>query len=264
METTETKDIKLDLLQSVNGNSNHITDNTYQPDHFKDLVEKEYPLNEMIEKLSNVREDKVKIKELILQLEPDFIKSAEQLKSVFDTEFKNMVKTLNEKFNNEVIKIQQLYRKEMLGEGLIKLVNEVSRIHWTLVMKEKSVNLYKCYNPPFEVNEGFYESGEIRDYEKPVTSLRGIYVNILHPKVTTGTIHLSTEGGRHPNCDSPGFGVACAGTLEGKEVSVTDTDNLISLLDEISSTYERMHLDSAYFEPVGSFKIRKEKAQWTT
>jgi hypothetical protein len=264
METKEHQDIKANLLQSVNGHGNCVIELNYQLDHYKDIAHREYATSDLITKLNTVKQDKIKVMELVVESEIDFIKSAEKLKSVFDTEFKNMVKQLNDRFNAEIINLQQTYRKLMIGEGLINLVNEVSEAGWVLVMKNKSVNLYRCYNPAFDVTEGFYESGEVYDYNSPVTLLRGIYVNVLHPKITTGTIHLSTEGGRHPNCDSDGFGSACPGTLDGREIPVHDVKSLIALLDEIGLTYERMHLDSAYFVPASSHTIRKEEPQWTT
>jgi hypothetical protein len=264
METKEHQNLKTTLLQSINGNGSGVIELKYQLDHYKDIAHREYVTSELITKLTNIKQDKIKVMELVVESEIDFIKSAEKLQSVFDTEFKNMVKQLNDRFNTEIINLQQTYRKLMIGEGLINLVNEMSKAGWVLVMKDKSVNLYKCYNPAFEVIEGFYENREIYDYNSPVTHLKGIYVNILHPKITTGTIHLSTEGGRHPNCDGDSFGVACPGTLDGREIPVHDTGRLIALVDEIYITYERMHLDSAYFVPSSSHTIRKEEPQWTT
>jgi hypothetical protein len=220
---------------------------------------------DIIQKLQCVKEDKIKVREILIESEIDFVKSCKQLKTVYESEFKGMIQKLNDLYNSELLELKQLYRKAVVGEQLISLVNEVSKEGWVLVMKDTSVNLYKCYNPPYHVTVGNYENGDIHDYEEPVTSLRGIYLNILHPKITSGSIHLSTEGGQHPNCDSRGFGVACQGTLDEREIPVTDIEALVSLLQEISTTYEQMHLESAYYIPTGAHEIiKKGSNEWTT
>jgi hypothetical protein len=197
----ETQDIKTNLLETINSNNTSENGSGYTIDHFKRIIEEEFPIDEVIQKLSRVKEDRIKVRELVIESEIDFIKSVKQLQSVYDSEFKNMVQKLNERFNSEILNLQQLVRKTIVGEALVNLVNEIAEYGWVLVMKKNSVNLYKCYNPSQAVMEGMYENGESHLYDEPVCYLRGIYLNILHPKITTGTIHLSTEGQQHPNCD---------------------------------------------------------------
>jgi hypothetical protein len=110
------------------------------------------------------------------------------------------------------------------------------------------------------VTEGHNEKGVIKEYDEPVCSIRGIYVNILHPQVTYGSILLSTEN-QHPNCDKKNFGSACVGSLENRDLPLDDSQKLLDLLNEISATYEVCHLDSAYYTPTINFKTRKDK-QW--
>lgn len=124
-------------------------------------------------------------------------------------------------------------------------------------MKDNSVNAYKFYNPPYEVTEGYYNSGIVHEYSSPVCSIRGIYVNILHAKITHGTIHLSTIG-HHPNCNVGGFGQACPGSFEDRDICLSDPSKLLSLLEEISSTYEKIHLDSSYYKPTIPFDVKQE------
>ena len=257
-------DPKIDFLESVNSDSPRSVMNDYKENHVFRILETEIDSQEIFSKLSNTEQEKIKIKTIILDSRLDFINSAKKLQSVFQTELTATINKLNEKFNSEVMKIKQLYRKELIGTGLIDLVNDVSEEGWVLVMKQNSVNLYKCYNPAYSVNLGYYSSGSTREYEEPITYLRGIFINILHPKITTGTIYLHTEGGTHPNCASKGFGAACPGTLQDREISVTDTEELIGLLHEVSATYERMHLDSAYYTPTKNYTERNETPQWTT
>jgi hypothetical protein len=257
-------DPKIGFLVSVNADSPRSVVAEYKENHVFKILESEINSQEIFTRLSNTEQEKIKVRTIIMDSRLDFINSAKKLQSVFQTELTATINKLNEKFNAEVMKIKQLYSKELIGTGLINLVNDVSEEGWVLVMKENSVNLYKCYNPGFPVHLGFYTSGAVREYEEPVTNLRGIYINMLHPKITTGTIYLHTEGGIHPNCASKGFGAACPGTLQDREIPVTDTDELIGLLHEVSMTYERMHLDSAYYTPTKNYTERKETPQWTT
>lgn len=257
-------DPKLGFLTSVNGESPNSETTGYETNHILEILDSEVNSQEILTKLWNTEQEKIKVKTIILDSRLDFINSAKKLQEVFQSELTATVNKLNEKFNSEVLKIKQLYRKELIGTGLIDLVNEISEEGWVLVMKQNSVNLYKCYNPAYPVKLGYYSSGNIREYSDPVTYLRGIYVNILHPMITTGTIYLQTEGGTHPNCASKGFGAACPGTLQDREISVTDSNELICLLEEISNTYEKMHLDSAYYVPSDNYIERNETPQWIT
>jgi len=257
-------DPKTGFLMSVNGEALNSETSVYEKNHIIEILESEVNSQEVLTKLWNTEQEKIKVKTIILDSRLDFINSAKKLQEVFQSELTTTVNKLNEKFNSEVLKIKQLYRKELIGTGLIELVNDINEEGWVLVMKQNSVNLYKCYNPSYPVKLGYYSSGSIREYIEPITNLRGIYVNILHPKITTGTIYLQTEGGTHPNCASKGFGAACPGTLQDREIPVTDSDELNCLLEEISMTYEKMHLDSAYYTPTQNYTERIETPQWTT
>jgi len=255
---------KLNFLINLNGENCFDDESMPQENHFISVIEKDIDFREALLKLGESQQERVRIKTVILDSRLDFIASTKKLKSIFNEEFTKMIKALNEKYNAEVLAVKQLFRKELVGQGLINMVNEVSKAGWVLVIKENSVNLYKCYNPEFMVKLGMFEDGKVREYQNVITFLRGIYVNILHPKVTSGTIHLATDGAKHPNCEEKFFGSACPGTLEDREIPVTDPKALIALLNEISSTYEVMHLDSAYYVPSGNFTERKEQPQWTT
>lgn len=255
---------KLNLLHNLNFKSCFEDEILPEENHFISVIEKDINFHEAMLKFGDARQEKIKIKTVILDSRLDFIASTKKLKGIFHEEFKKMTKALNEKYNAEVLAVKQFFRKELVGKGLINMVNEVSKAGWVLVMKENSVNLYKCYNPEFMIKTGVFEDGRVREYENVITYLRGIYVNILHPKITSGTIQLATDAAKHPNCEEKFFGAACPGTLEDREIPVTEPEALISLLNEISQTYELMHLDSAYYIPSGNFTERKEQPQWAT
>ncbi len=83
----------------------------------------------------------------------------------------------------------------------------------------------------------------------------------MHPKITSGTIQLSTEGW-HPNCNNKSFGSACVGTLDERNIPIENPEAMVSLLREISSTYERIHLDSCYYKPDTSYSEKKGEVLW--
>lgn len=255
---------KLNFLHNLNGESCFEDEILPEENHFISVVEKDINFREALLKLGESQQERVRIKTVILDSRLDFIASTKKLKSLFNEELGKMVKSLNEKYNAEILAVKQIFRKEFVGQGLINMVNEVYKAGWVLIMKESSVYLYKCYNPEHMIKTGIFEDGRIREYQNVITFLRGIYVNILHPKITSGTIQLATDAAKHPNCEEKFFGAACPGTLEDREIPVNDLPALIALLNEISSTYEVMHLDSAYYIPSGNFTERKEEPQWTT
>lgn len=267
MEHLLLADPKLNFMNRIGSNCN--TDNGLvtlpEKDHLLDIISREISFTDIVDMLNSTKQDKINVREIILESENDFLSSVKKLKEVFNDEFTKMTDRLNDKFNEELVKIKQLFHSALIGQPLIDLVNALSPAGWILVMKDSSVNLYKCYNPPFEVFEGIYENGDIYEFDEPVCQLLGIYVNIMHPRITNGTIRLSTDGKQHPNCSEKRFGSACPGTLDGRDITLNDIPSLLTLLAEISTTYESMHMDSAYYQPSGSYSIRKEnQSAWTT
>lgn len=230
----------------------------------KNVITKELKFKDLNDKLSKARQEKVKIREVVLETELDFVSSLKQLKSVFKEELKSVVERTNDLYNNELLKLQSVYRGEVIGERLMDIVKKVSAAGWCLLMKDQSVNLCKFYNPPYEVRIGISEDlGEVREYSTAVCELKAIYVNILHTEITSGTIHLSTVN-QHPNNSEKSFGVACTGSLGERPIPLDNTDKLLELLGEISTTYERIHLDSTYFEPDVNYMLRKDLVWKTT
>jgi hypothetical protein len=224
------------------------------------VLTKEIKFKDFNERLLNSKQEKVLVKEVLVESEIDYINSLKQLKAVFKEELKTAIEKVNDLYQSETLKLQKLYKSEVVGDRLLDIVKTISKSGWILLMKESGVYCYKFYSPPFEVVEGYNDKGVIKDYDEPVCSIRGIYVNILHPKITYGSILISSEG-QHPNCDKKNFGSACVGTLENRDIPLDDSHKLLDLLNEVSNTYEVCHLDSAYYTPTINFKTRKDK-QW--
>ena len=230
----------------------------------KNVITKELKFKDLNDRLSKARQEKVRIREVVLETEIDFVSSLKQLKSVFKEELKTAIDRTNDLYRNELLKLQGLYRSEVIGDRLMDIVKKVSTAGWCLLMKDQSVNLCKFYNPPFEVRIGTSENmGEVREYSTAVCELKAIYVNILHTEITSGTIHLSTVN-QHPNCDEKNFGVACTGSLDERPIPLDNSDKLLELLNEISATYERIHLDSTYYDPNIGYSLRKDLLWKTT
>ena len=100
---------------SVNGESPNSETTGYEKNHIIEILESEVNSQEILTKLWNTEQEKIKVKTIILDSRLDFINSAKKLQEVFQTELTATVNKLNEKFNSEVLKIKQLYRKELLN-----------------------------------------------------------------------------------------------------------------------------------------------------
>ncbi|HEX2787589.1 MAG TPA: hypothetical protein VHP32_06750 [Ignavibacteria bacterium] len=230
-------------------------------------IEHEIFPQDLVQKLVSCKHEKIKIKEVKLESEIDFIKSVNQLKGVFQTELDAALEEVRTKYSEEMLNLQVIRQKEIFGSHLINLINVLSLHECCLVMKDNTIWAYKYYSPPYEVSVGTKGNNANDDsddytvqYDSPVCKIKSIYVNLLHPKITLGTIMLNTEG-RHPNAQAPGLTSVCNGTLEDRDISLSNPEELITLLDEICHTYEVMNLKSAYWQPHGSFKKVEETAE---
>lgn len=265
MEETKTLNPTLDhtFIERINETKKEESKLALASDALKNVISKEVRLKDLNDRLLSARQEKVIVKEILLESEIDFVNSLKQLKSVFREELKDAIEKVNDLYQNELLKLQILYRNEVIGEKLIELVMTVADAGWYLLMKNNSVNLCKFYSPSYEVCVGVSEHSDmVKYYEDPVCYLKAIYVNILHTKITYGTINLSTED-QHPNCEKANFGAACAGSLQDRPIPLDNPEQLLQLLNEISNTYQRIHLDSSYFTPSGTATTRKDNT-WKT
>jgi len=263
MEETKKPHLDHTFIKRLNEDKKDESKLTLAGDALKNVIIKEVRLKDLSDRLLLSRQEKVTVKEVLLESEIDFVNSLKQLKSVFKEELKTAIEKVNDLYQNELIKLQTLYRSEVIGDKLIEIVKTVADAGWYLLMKDSSVNLCKFYHPAYEVCVGVSEhSDAVKVYEDPVCYLKAIYVNILHTKITYGTINLSTDE-QHPNCEKANFGAACAGSLQDRPIPLDDPEQLLQLLNEVSRTYERIHLDSSYFTPSGNATARKDTT-WKT
>jgi hypothetical protein len=260
MEELNPPGINQDFFRRLNTKKTEDSKLSLVTDSLKNVLTKEVKFKDLNERLLKSRQEKVLVKEITLESEIEFVNSLKQLKSIFKEELKTAIEKVNDLYQSEVLKLQKIYKSEVIGDALLDIVKTINKSGWVLLMKDTGVYCYKYYNPPFEVIEGYTEKGTVKEYEDTVCSLKGIYVNILHPKVTYGTILLATEN-QHPNADKAGLGVACIGTFEERNIPLDNPAELLGLLNEIQACYEVIHLDSCYYTPEINFKIRKEE-QW--
>jgi hypothetical protein len=245
MENTNPPGINKDFFRRVNANKSEDSKLTLVSDSLKNVLAKEIKFKDLNERLLKSRQEKVLVKEITLESEIEFVNSLKQLKSIFKEELKVAIDKVNDLYTSEVLKLQKIYKSEVIGEALLNIVKTISGSGWILIFKETGVYAYKYYSPMHEVTEGYTEKGTVKEYEEPVCSLKGIYVNILHPKITYGTILLATDG-QHPNADKASMGTACNGTFEERNIPLDNANELLGLLNEIEACYEVVHLDSCY------------------
>ncbi|HEY5534391.1 MAG TPA: hypothetical protein VIL99_05595, partial [Ignavibacteria bacterium] len=215
-------------------------------DSLKNVLTKEIKFKDLNERLLKSRQEKVLVREVVLESEIEFVNSLKQLKSIFKEELKTAIDKVNDLYTSELLKLQKIYKSEVIGDALLEIVKTISKSGWILLMKDSGVYVYKYYSPAFEVYEGYTEKGTVKEYEEPVCKIKGIYINILHPSVTYGTILLATEG-HHPNVDKANFGSACIGTFEDRDIPLDNPAELLGLLNEIQACYEVISLDSCYY-----------------
>ena len=260
MENINPPGISQDFFRRVNANKpkDEQLKLSLAADSLKNILAKEMKFKDLNDRLLKSRQEKVLVKEVVLESEIEFVNSLKQLKSIFKEELKTAIDKVNDLYQSEVLKLEKIYKSEVIGNALLDIVKTISKAGWILLMKETGVYAYKYYNPPLEITEGYTEKGTIKEYESEVCSLRGIYVNILHPQITYGTILLATDG-QHPNADKSSLGVACNGTFEDRNIPLDNAQDLLDLLTEIQACYEVVHLDSCYYTPDINFKLRKEE-----
>ena len=230
--------------------------------NLRETITRELPFNDIYTKLIASKQENIRFKEIIVESEIDFIKSVNQLKAVFELQLNEAIEKVNDIYSRELLNLKSLYHKEYFGDSLLKLIKKLNENEFSLIMMNSRVYAYRYYSPALDVSEGRFESGKIHEYDEPVCQLKGVYINLLHPKVTNGTVLINTNE-THPNAKQKGLSEACVGSLEDHDIPVNDPDLLLGLLNEICEMYEVMHLDSAYFIPEGSYTCKKGELKWT-
>jgi hypothetical protein len=227
----------------------------------KELV-KTISFDQFIDRVQRATRKEILIKEVVVESNVALAKSLVRMRDAYLSEAHDMIDEMKYKYKMQVEKLEKLARETFVGETLIKLNEAIDKIGWSMHIKGKKIYLYKFYNPPFPVTEG-YKDGNAVIYMQPTCYLKGIYLDAMYHKVGGGAIMLTSEG-RHPNCQHEGFGNACTGTLNGRDIPIGDVKGLKTLLKEIATVYEKVHIDSAYFKPQIKYKINKKGNLWTT
>ena len=243
-------------------NSGDTVDITEFQNTLEHTITKELTFNDVYSKLIASKQDTIKVKEIVLESEVDFISSAKYLKTVFETQLKEAIDKVNDLYNRELLSLQTFYRNKLAGEGLMNLIKVLNENDYSIVIMNSRIYAYRYYKPEHQVCEGHFQSGTIYDYHERVCNLKGVYVNLLHPKITNGSVMISTDD-RHPNANGSGLSEVCVGNLDGRLIPLENTEALVDLLNEICETYEVMHLDSAYFIPEGEYTVKEVKIKWT-
>lgn len=206
-------------------------------------------------RLRNVVQDRVKVKEVTIETEVDITRSISNMRAQYQREVENKISIMNNRFEVLAEKLTKTYKQTIAGEKLTELVNIVGTHNWSLIMKPNSVNLVYFYNPYFQLVRGVRtDLGEAYLYKSPVCLIKAIYFNILHESIGGSTIRLSLSG-RHPNVEHAEFGTSCPGNLADEKIPLDNPQELLTLLNRVKKTYETAHLESSYYRPT----IEKER-----
>lgn len=236
-----------EFFESIGGTTEGSPRAELDPNDLVQTLSREISVSELVAKLQQSRQNRVMVKEVVIQEDPQIVRTIQRMRSNYIEQMDTALRRMNDLYVSKVEEVNKMYREAVVGEKLINLINRLNG--WQLVIKPNFVHLCKFYAPPkpvtISVSEGY---GTTIEYEEPICHIKAIYVNLLHSKITRGTIKLSTIK-QHPNVSENGLGTACVGELEDREITMNDPDNLIILLKEIETTYERIHSDSAYYNP---------------
>lgn len=248
------------FIKRINSDTSEVS--TEQEFDLMKSIYSELSTQEVYKKLLASKQQNIKVKEVILESEIDFITSAKNLKNVFEVQLNNAIDKVTDIYNRELLNLQSYYRNKLAGEGLMELIKSLNESEYSIVMMNSRIYAYKYYDPFHSVCEGQFQSGITYVYDEPVCLLKGVYVNLLHPKITNGSILISTDS-RHPNASNSGLTEVCVGNLEDRKIPLENIEDLLELLNNICSTYEVMHLDSAYFMPEQNYTIKQGVLKWT-
>jgi hypothetical protein len=237
---------------------------TIEKTDLRKVIKKQVPFSVLQDKMKNARVEDVIITEVFCENEVEIIGTVKNLKSTYKQEIDSAIERISDLYNSEYEKLEKAYREKIFGKQLFNIINTISSIDWIIVVKKTGLFFYKCFYPQVEVTIGRYDDGKVREYEEPFCYLKGIYINALHPKITYGTIHISSEN-QHPNVENVGFGQACVGTLDGRKIILDDTEKLKQLLKEVEELYKVAHLTSAYYTPDGNYEtLSKKEGIWNS
>ncbi|MBK6537417.1 MAG: hypothetical protein IPG09_06430 [Ignavibacteria bacterium] len=81
-----------------------------ETDSLKSLITKELTVSDLQNKLDNCQQDKITVKEIVVESTIDFLQSVKQLKNVFQFELEQALTKVNDLYNQELLKLQSLYR----------------------------------------------------------------------------------------------------------------------------------------------------------
>lgn len=182
------------------------------PNSVMQMMRREIDFGEFSKKLANVKQEKVIIKEIVVEPQIQIHATIAKMKKLYEHEVYRILQRTNDILVSKIEEMNKVYRESILPKKFLDLVTLLDK--WQIVVKPGKVTLCRFYTAPKPVTIGISEEkNEVKEYERPVCLIKAIYVNFLHSKVTRGTINLSTIG-HHPNVENANFGEACVGQLD--------------------------------------------------
>lgn len=234
------------------------------PNELIQEITRTYDYNELARILQNTRQRTFKIVEIKTEEELDLRKTIQQIREKAEYQIDSHLQNVRMRYENEIQKIETAYKKMLAGQTLLDATKAIFSIGWHIEITNGEVYFVKFYNPPYPVIEGFAEEngGKRIKYISPVCTLKSIVVKAAHPFITSGTIIVRMKEGRHPNVNNSND-EACHGKLGKRVINIANPVELQGLLMEIAQTYQRIHLDSAYYNPDISYKTIERNTVWT-
>ena len=103
------------LVKTINGNGGTINIKELDKNHLLNILTKEINRDEVFKRLQESKQEKIKIKEIVLESEIDFTPSVKKLQECYSGEIAETLGHLNDMYNNEVCKIDKIFRSEFIG-----------------------------------------------------------------------------------------------------------------------------------------------------
>lgn len=176
----------------------------------------------------------------------------------FKAHLAHAVSQMQSKYEDELLRLKQLVRDNMLGKSFKELLQRVSEKGWIIIMQGPKAIAYYQYKPhAFPVVTERFGNGRIVEYEEPICQLASISIDLSYTKLCNEAIKIVCAVNTHPNVDGT---QACSGNLDGRPVDLSNLDALVDLLDEIKTTYESAHGDSAYRTDYRSLPMKADKS----
>lgn len=213
---------------------------------------------DFMKRLEETESGKTRVVTIVKECEVDIRAQMAAYASRFKSQLAHAVSQMQSKYEDELLRLKQLVRDNMLGKSFKELLQRVSEKGWIIIMQGPKAIAYYQYKPhAFPVVTERFGNGRIVEYEEPICQMASISIDLSYTKLCNEAIKIVCAVNTHPNVDGT---QACSGNLQGRPLDLSNLDALVDLLDEIRTTYESAHGDSAYRTDYRSLPMKADKS----